>query len=246
MRRQGSVQARLYNHLFPYPSPSDPPTFHDHISKNLIPEVRMEVRTFYGPDKLMVEARYPGLNYSHPPHRVRLGRYPHHTVLFKAFDALGLTAHEIATICHWEGTLYAREQYEKNSGTVVQDTTGDDVSVVNSGGLQVSIKVVKEVEVVTTEDALADAHYQAVNNPADARSEFSEAVLEDNQDDGDDETPLDSGELLNTDMGFMPPVFHETDMDIDSVWDRYIEEAQESEGGGPAALVPPSAAAAAA
>lgn len=105
--------------LFPNPTTSDPPSFSAHLARNLVPEVRIEVQTFYG-DLNSAEARYPGLNYSHPPHRLRLGRFPHHRKLFKAFDDLGLTYGEIQDFCCWEGTKWARERYEKDEGITVR------------------------------------------------------------------------------------------------------------------------------
>ncbi|KAI7085278.1 hypothetical protein KC356_g6040 [Hortaea werneckii] len=127
MRRQTPIAHLLYNHLFPRPTPTDPPSFAAHLARNLVPEVRIEVSTFYG-DLNSVEARYPGLNYCYPPHRMRLGRFKHHRRLFDAFDSLGLTYNEIQDFCCWEGTKWARERYEKDEGISVLDTTGDDIA----------------------------------------------------------------------------------------------------------------------
>lgn len=88
--------------------------------------MRIEVATFYG-DLNSAEARYPGLNYCHRPHRMRLGRFKHHKRLFEAFDNLGLTYGEIQDFCCWEGTKWARERYEKDEGVKVVDTTGDEI-----------------------------------------------------------------------------------------------------------------------
>ncbi|RMY03339.1 hypothetical protein D0866_15511, partial [Hortaea werneckii] len=126
MRRQTPIAHLLYNYLFPRPNPNDPPSFAAHLARNLVPEVRIEVSTFYG-DLNSVEARYPGLNYCYPPHRMRLGRFKHHRRLFDAFDNLGLTYNEIQDFCCWEGTKWARERYEKDEGIYVLDTTGDDI-----------------------------------------------------------------------------------------------------------------------
>ncbi|KIW08798.1 uncharacterized protein PV09_00732 [Verruconis gallopava] len=126
MRREQSIATIVYNHLFPSPTPSDPPDFASHLAKNLVAEVRIETQRFYGGLET-VEARYPGLNYSHPPHRKRLGRFPHHARLFKAFDELGLTEHEISMLCRWEGTLWARQRYERDEGIKVVDTTGMEI-----------------------------------------------------------------------------------------------------------------------
>ena len=126
MRRQTPIANLLYSHLFPNPTPNDPPSFAAHLARNLVPEVRIEVATFYG-DLNSAEARYPGLNYYHPPHRMRLGRFKHHQRLFAAFDTLGLTYNEIQDFCCWEGTKWARERYEKDEGVKVVDTTGDEI-----------------------------------------------------------------------------------------------------------------------
>ncbi|KAI7194825.1 hypothetical protein D0869_07469 [Hortaea werneckii] len=126
MRRQTPIAHLLYNYLFPRPTPNDPPSFAAHLARNLVPEVRIEVSTFYG-NLNSVEARYPGLNYCYPPHRMRLGRFKHHRRLFDAFDNLGLTYNEIQDFCCWEGTKWARERYEKDEGIYVLDTTGDDI-----------------------------------------------------------------------------------------------------------------------
>ncbi|KXL45314.1 hypothetical protein M433DRAFT_67359 [Acidomyces richmondensis BFW] len=128
MRRQTPIATLLYDALFPPHSrtPNDPPSFTVHLARNLVPEVRLEVATFYG-DLNSTEARYPGLNYCYPPHRMRLGRFKHHRRLFEAFDNLGLTYNEIQDFCCWEGTKWARERYEKDEGIKVVDTTGDDI-----------------------------------------------------------------------------------------------------------------------
>lgn len=126
MKRQTPIAHLLYNYLFPHPTQSDPPSFSAHLARNLVPEVRIEVATFYG-DLNSAEARYPGLNYCYAPHRMRLGRFKHHKRLFDAFDNLGLTYNEIQDFCCWEGTKWARERYEKDEGVKVHDTTGDEI-----------------------------------------------------------------------------------------------------------------------
>lgn len=126
MRRQSPIAHALYKYLYPNPAPEDPPSFAAHLAKNLVPEVRVEVATFYG-DLNTVEARYPGLNYCYPAHRMRLGRFKHHRRLFEAFDALGLTYQEIQDFCCWEGSRWARLKYEEDQGEKVIDTTGNGI-----------------------------------------------------------------------------------------------------------------------
>jgi hypothetical protein len=114
----------VYECMFPKPRPGDPQNFHDFLRRQLVPEVRSETACFYGGlDSL--EAQYPGLDYSYPPHRMRLGRYTWHRRLFRAFDTLRLTPSEIAGLTKWEGTRWARERYEKEHSIKIRDTTGD-------------------------------------------------------------------------------------------------------------------------
>ncbi|KAK8228906.1 hypothetical protein HDK90DRAFT_340324 [Phyllosticta capitalensis] len=126
MHRKLPISVLVYQHLFPHPRPEDPSSFSAHLSKNLVGEVRIETATFYG-SLDTIEARYPGLNYSHGPHRKRLARFPHHARLFRAFDELRLTESEIASLCRWEGTLWARQRYERDEGIKVLDTTGNEI-----------------------------------------------------------------------------------------------------------------------
>jgi hypothetical protein len=110
--------------MYPKPKPGDPKNFPDLLRRHLVPEVRNETACFYeGLDSL--EAQYPGLDYSHPPHRMRLSWYTWHGRLFRAFDTLRLTRLEIASLTTWEGTRWAREKYEKEHSIKIRDTTGD-------------------------------------------------------------------------------------------------------------------------
>jgi hypothetical protein len=126
MRRQTPIAHLLYAHLFPRPRDDDPPSFAAHLALNLVQEVRVEVGLFYG-DLDTIEAKYPGLDYCYGPHRMRLGRFPHHARLFATFDELNLTYQEIQDFCCWEGTRWARERYEKDEGCTIEDTTGDNI-----------------------------------------------------------------------------------------------------------------------
>jgi hypothetical protein len=147
MHRKNPISVLVYNTLFPTPSPTDPPSFSAHLSKNLVGEVRIETANFYG-SLDTIEARYPGLNYAFTPHRKRLGRFPHHRRLFSAFDALGLTGAEIQGFCRWEGTLWARERYERDEGVHVVDTTGVEIgSWVDRRQYPRSINVKTDIEV---------------------------------------------------------------------------------------------------
>lgn len=93
-----------------------------YITQYLVPEIKLESTRFFGgiDDQ---ESRYPGLDYASPAHRLRLGSFHHHAGLFKAFDKLRLTEHEIYMLCKWHGTKRAKDEHERNCQTRVTDTT---------------------------------------------------------------------------------------------------------------------------
>ncbi|KAF5027692.1 hypothetical protein F66182_176 [Fusarium sp. NRRL 66182] len=118
------VDQLVYEYMFPRPKSNDPQNFHALLQRNLIPEVRQETHAFYGHLETQ-EAKYPGLDYTHHTHRIRLSRWPWHRRLFRAFDGLQLTSAEIAGLTKWEGTKWAKEKYEKEQGYTIRDTTAD-------------------------------------------------------------------------------------------------------------------------
>jgi hypothetical protein len=118
------IDQLVYECMFPKPKPGDPQSFHDLLRRQLVPEVRSETVCFYG-SLDTPEARYPGLDYSYPPHRMRLSRFTWHRRLFRAFDTLKLTPSEIAGLTKWEGTRWAKERHEQEEGIKIRDTTGD-------------------------------------------------------------------------------------------------------------------------
>ncbi|KAJ5742641.1 uncharacterized protein N7511_011373 [Penicillium nucicola] len=97
------------------------------IMEYLVPEVRLETLQFYGPSN-RIEVRYPGLDYSYPPHRLRLSRFRWHRKLFQVFDDFNLTQSEINDLCRWEGTKSARQWYEAERGIRVRDTTAQSIT----------------------------------------------------------------------------------------------------------------------
>jgi len=119
------VDKLVYSYMFPKAKSSDPQSFHALLQRSLIPEVRQETHSFYGHLDTQ-EAKYPGLDYTHATHRIRLSRWPWHRRLFRAFDALRLTDSEIAALTKWEGTRWAKEKYEREQGITIRDTTADD------------------------------------------------------------------------------------------------------------------------
>lgn len=118
------IDQLVYEYMFPKPRSTDPQNFHSLLHRHLILEVRQEVHSFYGHLDTQ-EAKYPGLDYCHHIHRIRLGRWPWHRRLFRAFDGLRLTNAEIAGLTKWEGTKWAKERFEKDSGIVIRDTADE-------------------------------------------------------------------------------------------------------------------------
>lgn len=127
--KRPSIHEIVYHKQFPKPKQNDPPTFYYHMQRNLVPEVRVEVQTYYGALESL-EAQYPGLDYTYEPHRRRLARFPWHRRLFRVFDDLRLTNEEILSICQWEGTKSAKDKYEAETGRRIRDTTADGITVV--------------------------------------------------------------------------------------------------------------------
>ncbi|RDA91542.1 hypothetical protein CP533_4358 [Ophiocordyceps camponoti-saundersi (nom. inval.)] len=118
------VEELVYEYMFQRPKSTDPQNFNALLQRSLIPEVRQETHAFYGHLDTQ-EAKYPGLDYTHETHRIRLSRWPWHRRLFRAFNALLLTHAEIAALTKWEGTKWAKEKFEKEQGVVIRDTTAD-------------------------------------------------------------------------------------------------------------------------
>lgn len=124
--KRPSVHDIVFNRQFPKPKQTEPQNFYAHVQRHLVPEVRIEVQTFYGALDTL-EAQYPGLDYTYEPHRKRLSRFPWHRRLFRIFDELRLTRSEILSICQWEGTKSAKDKYEAETGRIILDTTLDGV-----------------------------------------------------------------------------------------------------------------------
>ncbi|ROW07932.1 hypothetical protein VMCG_03391 [Cytospora schulzeri] len=120
------IDQLVYEQMFPKGRPQDPQNFHALLQRHLILEVRQEVHSFYG-HLDTCEAKYPGLDYTNPIHRIRLSRWQWHRRLFRAFDALRLTPNEIAALTKWEGTRWAKERYEREQHTIIRDTAADEM-----------------------------------------------------------------------------------------------------------------------
>lgn len=220
MHRKTPISLLVYQTLFPNPVPGDPPSFSAHLTKNLVGEVRVETATFYG-SLDTIEARYPGLNYAHAPHRKRLGRFPHHQRLFEAFDKLGLTDNEIQGFCRWEGTLWARERYERDEGVKVRDTTaveiGEWVDRRKLSPRNKGIKVKTDIDVEIEEMPLSA---EATNLPQGD----TEMLDEDESEDEDESVGVELNERLRYAAAMRE---QGVNVAMDPEWEQYLKEAQE-------------------
>ncbi|KAF2128196.1 hypothetical protein P153DRAFT_358304 [Dothidotthia symphoricarpi CBS 119687] len=233
MHRKTPISVLVYNNLFPTPSPTDPPSFSAHLSKNLVGEVRIETANFYG-SLDTIEARYPGLNYAHGPHRKRLGRFQHHARLFAAFDSLGLTNSEIQAFCRWEGTLWARERYERDEGVRVTDTTGTEISdwvdrrktsaslspAPRPNSINVKTDIEVEIEQVPGRDTAMSDRGDVVNANANVNAE---------DEDDHDEIEASVGFSLNARLLHAAALRSQghANITMDPEWEQYLKEAQE-------------------
>lgn len=219
-----SLAQLVYSALFPRPRTTDPVSFSAHITRNLVPEVRIETSTFYG-SLDCIEAQYPGLDYSYGPHRMRLSRFQWHRRLFRVFDELRLTEAEISSLCRWEGTKSARERYEKEEGVIVRDTTADTVPPAPATPLP-------SVE-VHLDDSEAHMSNEEMVVDEDVPREYEEAtpkdpLEEDTEADSSDEELQSYGVELNHRL-FAARAAREqgADVPLDEVWEQWLKEASE-------------------
>ncbi|KAK2786904.1 hypothetical protein FQN52_007648 [Onygenales sp. PD_12] len=228
---QPSLSQLVYNRLFPKPRANDPSSFAAFITHNLVPEVRVETSTFYGTIDC-IEAQYPGLDYSFPPHRMRLGRFQWHRRLFKAFDELGLTEAEIGSLCRWEGTKSARDRYEREEAVKVRDTTADDVR-------PASPPIPPSVYIHSYEDGAAQSE-QSREKPQPAKEpECTELdVISELQCDGEDEeTSDDDDEVESYGVALNQRLLEATaarqrgvNVSLDPDWEQWLKEVVERGG----------------
>ncbi|KAK2742500.1 hypothetical protein FQN57_005391 [Myotisia sp. PD_48] len=222
----------VYAALYPKPRSTDPTSFAAHISKYLVPEVRFETTLFYGALD-SIEARYPGLDYSYPPHRMRLSRFPYHRRLFRAFDELRLTPAEIESLCRWEGTRSARIRYERDAGIRVRDTTEDDIHMAPHP-LPPSVSVHVYASAADMNDRtsirLPIPGQPYLNNP---EIDFNETAQEDDlEDENSSEDDMESyGVALNEHLLEATAARGRgVNVALDEIWEQWLKEATERGG----------------
>ncbi|KAG4422465.1 hypothetical protein IFR04_004366 [Cadophora malorum] len=216
-----AVDQLVYEFMFPKPKPNDPQNFQGLLQRNLVPEVRLETQAFYG-HLSSQEAKYPGLDYSYQPHRVRLSRYPWHRRLFRAFDNVGLTRHEIASLTKWEGTRWAKERFEREQGIVIRDTTADGIFDWVPPELRVPVApLAHRADIEDMEDIQEDEE-----------TEENEAENEMDEDIDDSDVEIQSvGVALNEQLRTNAALREAgSDTVMDEAWEQWLKEAAESGG----------------
>lgn len=212
-----SIDQLIYETLFPKPKPTDPPNFQTLLQRQLVPEVRNETATYYGSLETR-EAQYPGLDYSYGPHRMRLSRFTWHRRLFRAFDHLKLTPSEIAGLTKWEGTKWAKERFEQESGMTIRDTTGD------------CIEDWVEPEMRTSKWTIQESQEIIVENMEDVEQEGD---VEDMDEGEDSDVEIESvGVELNERLR-AAAAQREAGNDstvMDEEWEQWLKEAAEAGG----------------
>ncbi|KAE8163432.1 NPR2-domain-containing protein [Aspergillus tamarii] len=224
-----SLAQIVHNATFPRPRTSDPATFSAHITRNLVPEVRIETSTFYG-SLDTVEAQYPGLDYSYGPHRMRLSRFPWHRRLFRVFDELGLTEAEISSLCRWEGTKSARERYEKEEGIKVQDTTANGVRPASPSPLpSVQVHFEDGPERVREPEVKAEAreHFVPVTDTIDDRGVDCDVPRKVEEESSDEEMESCGVELNHRLLAASAARERGANVPLDEDWEQWLKEAGE-------------------
>lgn len=178
------IEQLVYEYMFPKAKANDPQSFQTLLHRHLVLEVRQEVHSFYGHLDTQ-EAKYPGLDYCHPIHRIRLSRWPWHRRLFRAFDGLRLTDSEISHLTKWEGTKWAKERFERDSGIVIEDTAHEDIGVwiepEDRHRQEVPEVEIEENDGETLDNDMTTEEYEGVQDVQEVQEE------EDNDDDDDDD-----------------------------------------------------------
>ncbi|GAD92805.1 conserved hypothetical protein [Paecilomyces variotii No. 5] len=224
-----SLAQLVYNATFPRPRTSDPASFSAHITRNLVPEVRVETSTFYG-SLDCIEAQYPGLDYSYGPHRMRLGRFPWHRKLFRVFDELALTEAEISSLCRWEGTKSARERYEKEEDCTVRDTTADNIRVATPPPVP-SIEIHSEdvTPLHSTQEQTTEVSQESVT-PDQRRLTPYRSEGDEEEETSDEEMESYGVELNHRLLAATAARERGANVPLDEDWEQWLKEAVERGG----------------
>lgn len=209
------------------------------ISEKLVPEVQKEIMRFYGgtDDE---EARYPGLDYSNPNHRLRLESWNHHRELFEAFDSLHLTKNEIYRLCRWHGTKRSKDEYERNNNKQVIDTTWEDIATfapqeptltLRGGDVSdIERSCGKEFAMMNEADDLMQ-EYSSDND--DDMADHSDASDEESEDEMQQSIGLELNQRLmaNAEANAQARARGEP-VTMDADWEQWLKEASERDAAG--------------
>lgn len=227
------IRPLVYTRLFPNPKPTDPTTFYAHVLGNLVQEVRLETVRFYGPIDCL-EAQYPGLDYSNPAHRLRLSSFQWHRRLFRIFEELRLTDSEIRQLCNWEGTLHAREEYERIHKVKIRDTTWDGIEpFVSKPSLVITAPVDTgghaDFEQMSGDDKEAEEQDEEQDEEMeDSESEEVEIMEEEEEHVSEDELQQSVGLDLNQRLiAATEARARGEDVVLDAAWEQWLKEAAE-------------------
>lgn len=185
------IEEIVASRLYPQRKDSDPSDWQAHIRHSLIHEVRTETVCFYGPADCL-EAQYPGLDYANPAHRLRLSRFPAHRKLFRVFDELRLTNHEIQGLCTWEGTRWAKKTYMANNQVKIEDTTWVGVPDFTNRRTTVTVAPCCTAEIIEAESG------EISDNDLDSEGEDEETK---DSDEGDELSEEESEDELRRSVG---------------------------------------------
>lgn len=222
-----AIAPLVFSRLFPTPKSNDPTNFQSYITRNLVPEVRSETVCFYGPIDCL-EAQYPGLDYANSAHRVRLGRFSCHRKLFRVFDELRLSNHEIQTLCRWEGTRWARERYEKDEGVIIRDTTWDDIDLAAHSGSTASKTDARSSHGLEEEETtqMSEEEVESEDESEDHNSDPDEVDAP--EDESEDELQDSIGVELNHRLLLATAArARGEDAVLDPDWEQWLKEAAE-------------------
>ncbi|KAK4116212.1 hypothetical protein N656DRAFT_765217 [Canariomyces notabilis] len=226
------VDQLVYEYMFPKPRPEHPQNFHAFLQRYLILEVRQETHSFYG-HLDTPEAKYPGLDYTHPIHRIRLSRWQWHRRLFRAFDALRLTPAEIAGLTKWEGTKWAKERFEKEQGYPIHDTTADGFP--NYTGLEARAGLSTESSRRQLEET--EAPLSPPEETAEEEVDDDEGQEEEEEEQEADEDEESDGELQSVGLALnerlrervaLRNISGDISMPLDEEWENWLKNAIES------------------
>ncbi|KAL2023500.1 hypothetical protein VTK56DRAFT_2496 [Thermocarpiscus australiensis] len=211
------VDQLVYEYMFPKPRQSDPENFHALLQRYLIPEVRHETHSFYGHIDTP-EAKYPGLDYTHPIHRIRLSRWPWHRRLFRAFDGLHLTHAEISGLTKWEGTKWAKERFEREQGIVIRDTTADGIP---------SAAELDDLSGSGSERAESEETEEPAGPPEESMEENAEDSVDEESDEELESVGVDLNARLRERVA-LRNMSGDNSMPLDEEWENWLKYAIES------------------